>query len=165
MSYKDDMKQQIKKFIENAVYSKEAIAELFEDCYNKALCECKKTGQSVESMTYEILEGVEEGCLSKPEYLEEVLGDALDIISSTIRESAKEHIYREKKKLYWAEVHLSDTIEAEQACLVEAIEACKQYARKKSLEALEKKLYACESKLSGSIYILADKIKYNGGIA
>jgi len=164
MSYKDDIKQQIKKCIENVSHDEKAIAELLENSYNEALYESKKAGQSVESMTYEILEGVEEGCLSKPEYAEEVLENALNIISNAIRKSAQEHIYRKKKKLYWAEVQLSDTIEAEQACLEEAMEAYKQYAKEKSFKTLEKRLYAYESKLSESICILADKIKYNNKI-
>jgi len=160
MSYKHGIKQQIKQCIENSPYSKKSMTVLLEDYYHNALYESKKTGQSIESMTYEILDGVGEGCLLKPECVEEVLENILDIISNTIRESAQENIYRKKKKLYWAEIQLSKAIETEQSYIIESIEACKAYAKEKSLKTLEEQSRQYESKLSGSIYILADKIKY-----
>ncbi len=134
---------------------------LIEECYREALYESKKTGQSVESMTYEILEGVGEGSLLKPEYAEEVLENILNIISATLEESAQESIYRKKRKLYWAKMQLSETIETEQSYVKEAIEACREYAKEKSLKTLEEQLHQYESKLSRNIYILAEKIKYN----
>jgi len=160
MSYKHDIKQQIEQSIKNSAYGKKRLTELIEDYYRNALYESKKTGQSVESMTYEILEGAGEGCLVKAGCAEEMLEDILDIISNTIQESAQEHIYRKKRQLYWAEKQLSETIETEQSYVMESIEACKAYAKEKSLKTLEERLQQYESKLSGSIYILADKIKY-----
>ena len=148
--------------MENNAYSQKSMTALLEECYRKALYEAKKTGQSVESMTYEILEGVEEGSLLKPEYAEEVLENILDIISATLEESAQESIYRKKRKLYWAKMQLSETIETEQSYVTEAIEACRAYAKEKSLRTLEEQVHQYESKLSSHIYILADKIKYNG---
>ena len=115
MSYKHDIKQQIEQSMKNSAYSKKSLTELIEDYYRNALYESKKTGQSIESMTYEILEGVGEGCLVQAECVEEVLEDILNIISKTIKENAQEHIYRKKRQLYWAEKQLSETIEAEQS--------------------------------------------------
>jgi len=160
MSYKHDIQQQIEQSTENSDYGKKSLTELIADYYRNALYESKKTGQSVESMTYEILDGAGEGCASKAACAEELLEEMLDIISHTIHESAQEHIYRKKRQLYWAERQLTETIEAEQSYVMESLEACKAYAEEKSLKRLEEKLQQYESKLSDSIYILADKIKY-----
>jgi len=157
MSYKDDIKQ----CIENNPYNDKRLTELLEDYYRKALYESKKTGQSIESMTYEILEGMTESSLFKEACAEEVLENILDIIGNTLKESAQESIYRKKKKLYWAQMQLSETIETEQSYIMESLEACREYAKEKSLKTLEARLHQYESKLSDSIYILADKIKYN----
>ena len=147
--------------MENNPYSQKSMTALLEECYRKALYEAKRTGQSIESMTYEILEGVGESALLKPEYAEEGLKNIVDIISATLKESAQERIYAKKRKLYWAKKQLSEAIEAEQSYMTEAIEACREYAKEKSLRTLEEQVHQYESKLSSDIYILADKIKYN----
>lgn len=162
MSYKDEVIRQLTN-ISSQNDSKSVaddITRMVENIYTKALLESKKTGQSVESITYEILEGLEEGLntIHKTE-IEKVLQNASHIITDVIHKCAQENILQKHQNLKRASEILDETIEAEKAHLLESMEAFKAYAHDHTHTLFADNLYHLQDKLNELIHTVADKIK------
>ena len=126
MSYKEQLKDEIESILHHNP-KQDAILRIFNNVYTQALEESKKTGHSISSITYEILEGLEE---SQPHHasLESHLSGASVLISIIIYESAKEKIDKQEKELEQIKAKLIDTIESEIFHLLESLETCNAYA-------------------------------------
>ncbi len=161
MSYKDEIKGKVEAIFKEGKPDFQKITEVLKTVYTKALYESKKTGQSIESITYEILEGVEEGAKLKPEKMQEVLKNAAEEITELIHESAHECISQSHKAANIAKSRLQDTIEAEKSHLLESIEAFKSYAKDKSHHLFATGLNQTEEKVSQWIHNITDKIEYS----
>ncbi len=161
MSYKDEIKRMLTTIANKNEHeeSLENITKVIETIYTKALLESKKTGQSVESITYEILEGVEEGldAIHKIK-IEQVLQNASDIITDVIHKCAQENISHKHQNLQIAAKKLEETIEAEKSHLLESMEAFKAYANDHTHIHFEKNLHQLEEKLKHFLNTVTDKI-------
>jgi len=96
--------------------------------YAKALEEAKSTGHSIESITYEILEGVEDGFRDKQEMIEDGLSCSIDIIIDLLHHSALLDIQRHQKRVDHAQNALKEKIASEKANLIDTLETFKHYA-------------------------------------
>ncbi|HHS93319.1 MAG TPA: hypothetical protein ENK82_08220 [Campylobacterales bacterium] len=118
MSYKEQLKHEIEALVEKHPQQSD-ILNILHKVYLQALDESKKTGHSLSSMTYEILEALEEHHLE----------DAFALIPTIIYESAKERIEKEEKKLEQGRLKLIDIIELETLHLLESLETFHDYAQ------------------------------------
>ncbi|HFQ61734.1 MAG TPA: hypothetical protein ENK39_05485 [Epsilonproteobacteria bacterium] len=133
MSYKNDLKHKIASVLHHkSDSSSHPIAQTLHAIYKQALEESKQTGQSVSSITYEILEGLEESHQEHLEHIESQLSHASSVITMIIYESAQKRIEEKEKKLQQAKAQLVDTIEAEILHLLESLDTFDAYANDKS---------------------------------
>ena len=162
MSYKEEIQEMVQK-IPASADPKEVeahVTEILNTLYTKALAESKKTGHSVESITYEILEGLEEGLKGHDkEEIETILHNASETITNLIHSCAQESIFRSNKNLQVATEKLKETIAAEKAHLLESMEAFKAFAADHKHPELTQKLHETETKVKHLLKTITDKIK------
>ena len=162
MSYKAEIKEMVKK-IPTATNPKELearVTEILNTLYTRALAESKKTGHSVESITYEILEGLEEGLNGHDkEEIETILHNASETITNLIHSCAQESIFKSNKNLQAAAENLKETIAAEKAHLLESMEAFNAFAADHKHPELTQKLHETETKVKHLLKTVTDKIK------
>lgn len=150
MSYKEELKHEIASILSTCVQYPD-ISVILDRLYTRALEESKKTGQSVSSITYEILEGIEESHYQQKEQIEPQLSHASVMIGLIIYESAKRSIEEKEKKLQLAKAQLIDTIELEIFHLLESIETFESYADDKSHRDFEQSLSKTKSDILDNI--------------
>jgi len=131
MSYKEELKHEIASILSPSA-KPQNISDILHTLYTRALEESKKTGQSVSSITYEILEGIEESHSQHLKHIETQLSQASVMIALIIYESALNNIEEKEKRLQQAKAQLIDTIELEILHLLESIETFEHYADDKS---------------------------------
>jgi hypothetical protein len=161
MSYRDDVRQTIEKLLEEMPPKEGKIDREIRKMYAKALEEAKQTGASVESMTYEVLEGIGEGLSQAPELIEPTLQRASLLISDLLHHSAIEDIAKKEKRLAFARDALNETIEAEKIHLVESLEALRNYAHEHNYREFQKSLHLTSSHIMKNVLKLAGEIMYN----
>jgi transcription initiation factor TFIIIB Brf1 subunit/transcription initiation factor TFIIB len=162
MSYKDEIKTKLAElsFSDDNKGLETHINDIIKTVYRKALDESKKTGQSVESITYEILEGLEESLNSMHKNrVEDLLHSASQTITNVIHRCAQENISHKNKNVQRAINHLQDTIEAEKAHLLESMEAFKAYAHDHTHTLFAKNLHHLQEKLTKMIHTVTERIK------
>ncbi len=147
MSYKNKIKRGMEVISKSDNEINNEVKLLLEKIYSQALEENKKTGQSVESLTYEVLEGVEEGLKDKNKQTEEVLKKIANTITEIIHKSATKNIHKNHINAYLAQERLKDVIEMEKAHLLEAIDACRAYAEDRSHKLFAKSLHKIEKRV------------------
>jgi len=161
MSYRIDICEKITAALHESPYDEKKIEKTIELFYVQVLKEAKMTGHSVESVTYEVLEGIDEGMTKKPEKVEDTLKSASRSIADIIHKSAKKTICEKKRKVRFAKAELRETIEAEKVHLNESLEAFKHYAREKSYRKFEMSLQEREREIVEYIHKITDKFQYN----
>ncbi len=150
MSYKEEimsMIEQIKKGEERGI---EKITQAVAKVYQKALEEAQKTGQSIESITYEILEGLEEqlGSRFDKEKMAQLLHAISQKMTQIIHTFAQNRICHSEKNLQIAKERHAETVERERAHLHESMEAFKAFAADHAYETWKKKLHELEKRIS-----------------
>jgi cellobiose-specific phosphotransferase system component IIA len=115
----------------------------------------------VESITYEILEGIEEGMREAPERIEPVLQEASRVMTEILHHSAQEDICRQQKRLIHAKTALEETIEAEKLHMLESLKTFEGYAKERAYHHFEKSLLEVGHKVMRYVVKLAGEIKYN----
>ena len=139
MSYKTDIKYKVtllKK--DDFIYKLHALVKIE---FSKALNDSKVTGQSIQSITYEFLEALEEVFDSqKDETLEQLSSIMLD----TLYTNANANIQKASDLLGRVEENFYEHIELEKFQLLELIETFKSYATERDLHTFSKNLYKKE---------------------
>ena len=161
MSYKNEIKRNIEMALNTNSQSDVKMISVIENMYRKALEESKKTGQSIESITYEILEGLEEGYALKPHKVEHILQHATTIIAQVIHHSAKEKIEKQYKQVTLAHTVLLDTIEAEKSHLSQSLDAFRHYAHDHGHHHFKESLHQTELNILKKIHFLSTMLKYS----
>ena len=162
MSYRDEIKVMIENVLESTTPSRRAsIDRVIKKMYAKALEETKRSGASVESMTYEILEGIEAGLLSSPEEMEASLERASCLMADLLHHSAQEEIKRKQRRIDFAKEALSETIEAEKMHLIESLDAFRAFAREHRHQKFQKSLHMTGSSMMKYVLKLAGEMMYN----
>ncbi len=127
MPYKD-MKVKIGRFSND----KERVYGFVKSEYEKIVEDYKKTGQSLEGATYEILEIVEKGIEKKDKEIENILKNISSTILETARKSAFENIKKNEKEFKRAYDSFIDSIEREKCSYDEIIKALYSYDKDKN---------------------------------
>ena len=156
MSYKNDIALKLTNLLEKGEVKESEIIKVVERVYHDALMEGKIVGQSIESITYEVLEGVETSLKSSDQKVESILEKVVESITKVIHKSAKEDIQKTYKAAYTAEQRLYDRIDAEKANLLESLEASKAYAKEKAYHHFEKQLEKTERNIDMLLNTLED---------
>jgi len=160
MSYKSEIKYQIEMALSSESQDEVKAIAIIEKIYEKALEESKKTGHSIQTITYEILEGIEEGYASAPERVEPILQNATAIITEVIDHSAKEKIEKQHQQFILAQEALLESIEAEKAHLGDSLEAFEHYAYDHEHHHLKQSLHLTEVNILKKIYFLSNMLQY-----
>jgi len=157
MSYRNIMKEEIERVCGNIHIYPKTVRKV----YAKALEEAKVTGYSVESMTYEILEGLEEGLQCSSKEAEPYLQHASEIMLDLLHHSAKEDILSRHRQLMFAKKMLDETFEAEKNHIAETFNILRSYSASHGYRKFEKSLVQMEVMMMQHIEELAGEIKYN----
>ncbi len=150
MSYKEELKHEIASILSSDVQHQD-ISVILHTLYTRALVESKKTGQSISSITYEVLEGVEESHSEYRELIEKQLSHASGIIAIIIYKSAQKSIEEKERKVQEEKAQLIDTIELEILHLLESIETFESYAQDKSHTQFKQSLSKTKSDIIDNI--------------
>jgi len=152
MSYKEELKHKVASVLCHTLKLPEKeIKQILHALYTQALEESKQTGQSISSISYEILEGLEECYHYKANQIEEELHHASTLMTVIIYESAQKNINKKEKKLQQSKAQLIDTIELEILHLLEAIETFESYANDKSHTQFKQSLSKTKSDILDNI--------------
>jgi len=151
MSYKKDLKHKIESVLHQSSHQQTSFFQVLQEVFQQALDESKKTGQSISSITYEILEGIEESHHQHKEQVETQLSHASVMIGLIIYQSAQKSIEEKEKKLQQVQAQLIDTIELEILHLLESIETFESYAEDKSHRQFKQSLSKTKSDILDNI--------------
>jgi len=158
MSYTDELQEGITD-IRNSKNPQKNLYQYIETLYEKALYESKKTGQSLESITYEILEGIEASHMLFSDELEEVLHHCSLLMLHTLHNTALRSLKAKKQKIQQAKSQLLETLETEKASLWEILHTFKNYAEENRHTHWKKSLHQTESAIINQITILSKKVE------
>jgi len=126
------------------------------DIFEKALSHTKQTGQSLESIVYEILEGIEEGKKS-----EESLIESTDSIAHILLQHAEDEMDYSYKKYLMAEKAYQENIARQYAFVHELLETVTHYASDHDHKQLLKRCSDQRSSLMQHMNEIREKISYN----
>lgn len=155
MSYKDAIKNRIEVISQDVVDFDDEVIRGIEEVYQKALEESRITGESVESVTFEILEGVEEVLFA---HHESTLAKVSDKMTDIIHQSAKICIDTREKKLEHAIVDLRESVAREQSHLQESMRAFHAFSKEKSLRRLRGHLLEKEKHIQALLQELSQRL-------
>ncbi len=124
MSYRQLMKEEMEKMSSNRTLFEKKLRKV----YAQALEEAKRTGYSIESMTYELLEGMEEGLPLSSSEKESSLLHASKIMLDLLQHSAAEDIDRSERRLQVAQEALHESMESEKRHIQQTLETFKEYS-------------------------------------
>lgn len=161
MSYREEMKQMIMGLLTKMPPENEKLDRAIRKVYAKALEEAKQTGGSIESMTYEVLEGIEEALSIYPELIESTLQRSAFLMADLLHHSAKVDIAKREKRLACAKDALDEVIKAEKMHLMESLDAFKAYAQDHQYVQFEKSLDFTASTITHYVLKLAGEMMYN----
>jgi hypothetical protein len=152
MSYKEELKHRVASVLcHTPRLPDEEIKKILHTLYTQALEESKLTGQSISSISYEILEGLEECYHHKSKHIEQELHQASMLMAVILYESAQKNIKQKEKKLQQSKAQLIDTIEMEILHLLESIETFESYAEDKSHRQFKQSLSKTKSDILDNI--------------
>jgi len=141
MSYKRVLKE---KLYRTQKQSLEEIKYIIEDIYIKALKESKKTGQSTESITYEILEGIYEFLEDNNRYL---LSSIIEYIIDITYQEAFECIKLQKRKIKEEKRRLKEISDCQKAKLKDSLNTFKLFIEDKNYQIPSKKLFKIQKQV------------------
>jgi len=147
MSYKKDINVLIDEVLKENIDIDEKIFSSIKLIYTKAIEESQITGQSIESITYEIMEGAEQS-LSNISEKEKILNDIAKSILELLYINIKMAITKNKRKLLLASLNYSDTIEKEKDNLLASVDTLKKYAKDNNYLVFNNDLTLIEIKVS-----------------
>ena len=157
MSYRHILEEEIRKLPQDM----RGFERVVRSVYAQALEEAKRTGHSIESMTYEILEGVEAGCAKHPEETEKQLKYATEIMLDLLHHSAMVDIDKRHREARAAHAALKETIEKEALHMQQTLETLHHFSRDHRHEGLHTELPKISEMIHTYIENLAGKIEYN----
>ena len=161
MSYREVIAEEIEKLQGNISSRKKQYEMIIRRQYDKALEEAKATGHSIESITYELLEGVERGMRVNPDAVEEALALASEVMVDLLHHSAVEDIARKQKQLMFAKAALEETVEREKSHLQDSLETFRVYAQEHGHHRFVRHMSHMEKMIGVYMGKLAGEIKYN----
>ena len=147
MSYKKDINVLIDEVLKENIDVEEKIFSSIKLIYTKAIEESQIIGQSIESITYEIMEGAEQS-LSNISQKEKILNDIAKSILELLYINIKMAITKSKRKLLLASQNYSDTIEKEKDNLLASVDTLKKYAKDNNYLVFNNDLTLIEIKVS-----------------
>lgn len=89
MSYKEQMKAKVEAIIAKGHDINHEIVQMVKDDFKQTIDDCKKSGTSLKSATYETLDGIEEGLKASGQKSEEVLKDSANAIVDATKKSSE----------------------------------------------------------------------------
>ncbi len=158
MSYKDEMKREVQMIVSKPS-SVPTLHKYIEALYERAVYESRKTGQSIESVTYEILEGLEASAEVHSDEMETLLVQSALIMIDVMHLSGLKTLERSNQKVMEAKKQRKETLKAEKAYLLETLHTLKEYAQDNSHLDLKKSLQQRQSDIIEKICMLSDLIE------
>jgi len=138
MSYREEIREMIAEHLKNRPLKEGSVDRIIRRVYANALEETKRTGGSVESMTYEILEGIGEGLSSYPKEVEPTLQRSMHMMLDLLTHSARVDIRKKERMLQAAQNALREAKAIERASLHASLDALRAYAHEHRYGQLEK---------------------------
>ncbi len=161
MFYKASIKSKIISISDESPDMSRKVIDSLKTVYEDAIGGAQKTGESIESITYEVLEGIEEGLMFKKLDIKDIFNRIVDEMVELVYDQAQENIYRSQIKKELAEEHFNEAVEKEKAHLLASMETFELYAKEKELPNVEKNLHVVETKVSQKIEAIHNMFKRN----
>jgi len=89
MSYKEQMKAKVEAIVADGHDINKKIVEMVKDDFKQTIDDCKKSGTSLKSATYEALDGIEEGLRVSGHETEDILKDSANAMVDVTKKSSE----------------------------------------------------------------------------
>ncbi len=158
MSYKKIIKEKIEALSEEEELEN-ALLQILQEVYNVAVKESERTGQSIESITYEVLEGVDEALRERELAFESILKSIVERMTGIVYANAEHNIQKNRYILFLATENFNDAVERQQHHLIDTLNTCKLYARENALHSIIDRLRDVEQRVMQWIELLDNPIQ------
>ncbi len=158
--YEEEMRYTIAKLLQEKS-TDEALEEAVSDIFGRALESSKKAGVSLESVVYEIMEGVEAGLEDSNRFSESYLNHASELIVATIHKEGMKRLACEEHKMHAAQHRFNEVLALESSYLKDSMESFRQYAVDKHHGILLTQLDRLEMKTASILRKMAERFGYN----
>jgi len=118
-----------------------------------------ETGESIESLTYEILDEVKKNC--DKTNLNSYIVAALEAILETLDNYAHYKVLNEHKKIIRAKYKIRNLLNMQEVRLKAAFDAIESFLKDNNLHSLQYEVNEIKDKLLHKVYRILDKFKYN----
>ncbi len=147
MSYHEEIRREIGTSWREHEGDEAEIVTAVEHVFSRALEEARVTGQSIESIVYEILEGVDEALGVRQEHKERILSAAVERMAKTMQQDAGRAVERSAEALRLARMRFDESIEREKAHLKEMLGAFLGFAQEKAYKRVARLVPRIEQRL------------------
>jgi len=158
--YEEEMRHTIAKLLQEKS-TDEALQEAVSDIFGRALEDSKKAGVSLESVVYEIMEGVEAGLEDSNRFRESYLNHASELIVATIHEESMKKLACEEHKLHAVQYRFNELLALESSYLKDSMESFRHYAKDKHHSTLLTQLDRLETETASILGKMTERFGYN----
>ena len=97
MSYKEQMKEKVETIVAKGHDVNNQIVAMVKNDFKQIITDCKNSGTSLKSATYETLDGIEEGLKASGYETKKILKESTDAMVEATKESANATIEKSRK--------------------------------------------------------------------
>ena len=155
MSYKDDIKKEIALTYEYKEFNK-SVEVIVENIYLRALRESKLTGESIESITYSILEGLDESLKENNKIL---IHTSIDKMIDSLYIRAIKNLQNKKQELKNLKDSLKENFNKNKEELKEILFTIESFNKEKTIVELDSYLKSAKNRVNQ----LIEKLNKEGG--
>ena len=137
MSYKDKIKEQVKAIVASGKNVEAGIVAMVKKDYEQTVKDSKVAGQSLKKVTYDTLEGIEEGLKSTKYNTKEILKKSSDTMVEVVKKSANTSIDETNKLLEDAQAKLHKSVDNVKSAAKDKVDAAYEALHQKTQEEKE----------------------------
>lgn len=131
MSCYEDTKKAVQQLFQEDRLNEKEILGIVEELFLKEIEMARKTGQRIDTILYEILDGVAESLEESKYPIEKILHKIFSVIVSALEESTKEEITQHHAHVKRAQTRLEDAVEREKNHLQEVFDVIETFSKER----------------------------------
>lgn len=158
--YDEKMKHTLAKLLQTKS-AEEATEEAVLELFGKALEDSKKAGVSLESVVYEMLEGIESALRDSDNFRESYLKRASEQIVEIIHKDALQRLACEEHKMHSAQHRFNEVLASEESIIRDSMESLRHYASERGHGRFFAELEGLEMNTASMISKMAERFGYN----
>ena len=158
--YEEKMKHTLAKLLQTKS-AEEATEEAVSELFGKALEDSKKAGINLESVVYEMLEGIESALRDSGNFRESYLKRASEQIVEIIHKDALKRLACEEHRMHTAQHRFNEVLASEESSIRDSVESLRHYASERGHSRLFARLKGLEMNAASRLSKMAERFGYN----